>query len=193
LGILGAFRRRAWIMAAPLPLFFLLYTPYPIFTLHYTEIAAPAAILTVLLAPAAFAHAFPIARSFVWTAMTIFVTGLIIVPPVTIFPLIGAIVYHSTVLKAADEQQAALTAKGEPAVILFHRDPNLSIEAEPVYNIQTAWPDDAIVIRAHDRGDENAAIYNYYRARRFYRFDESNPAAGVMFLGLGSELAKSVP
>ena len=160
LGLLGAFRGRGWVVAAGLPLFFLLYTPYPIFAAHYPVVVAPAAACAVLLAPGAVAAAWPRARRAVWAGLAVFVAGLPFTPPVDVGPMVGATAFHSPVLRAADERLEALGRK--PAVVLFTRDPALTDEQEPVYNLRAAWPDDEDVIRAHDRGPENEKIFRYY-------------------------------
>jgi hypothetical protein len=195
LGLLAWGRRRAWVLGATLPLFFLVYTFYPLFPAHYTIVVAPAAILTVMLGIKTIALAWPKARAGAWTALAIFVVGLLFVRPVESFEMTGVTAFHATVLRAADEQTAKLAALGKPAVVLFRRDPNLKLDHEPVYNLDAAWPDDELVIRAHDRGEENTQIFKYYAEhgadRRFYLFDESRVEEGVRFLGMGSELSKT--
>lgn len=191
-GLLAWFRRRAWIAAAGLPLFFLLYTPYPIFTNHYTIIAAPAVIVGVLLGVEAICTVWPATRRAAWLAAAIFVAG-VMMTPIEDYPMVGWMRVHNTVLKMADHDEATLSAAGKPAVLLFTRDPKLSPETEPVYNLSTAWIDDAMVIRAHDRGRENLLIYQYYSThgpdREFYRFDEARPDAPPEYLGMASHLA----
>jgi hypothetical protein len=198
-----AWRRRAWILAAGLPLFFLLYAPYPIFTAHYPIAAAPATVLTVLLGFKAIELAWPRSRAAVWTVAVVFVAGLAFTERTEGFSMSAMVSSPNPVLKVADQKEAELIAAGRPAVILFTRDPQLIPDIEPVYNIKTLWPDDALVIRAQDRGDANQPIYQYYAThgpdREFYRFDESRvdgsgtePAGEPLtFLGMASELAKT--
>jgi len=75
--------------------------------------------------------------------------------------------------------------------VLFHFWPGRSIDQEPVYNIGVAWPDDARVVRAHDRGRENVRLYRYFAERQprrvIYLFDEETCTARR--LGTSSELA----
>jgi hypothetical protein len=53
-----------------------------------------------------------------------------------------------------------------PALVLFRFTPGDNVHVEPVYNVDTAWPDDARVIRAHDRGVElNRRLFAYYATR----------------------------
>jgi hypothetical protein len=77
-----------------------------------------------------------------------------------------------------------------PAVVLFHFPPEGAAHLEPVYNITTAWPDDAEVIRGHDLGDRNIEIFRYYAARQpdraFYRYDRADGT--LTFLGFARDL-----
>jgi hypothetical protein len=207
MGLLAWRRKRAWLLAAGLPLFFLVYTPYPIFTAHYTVIAAPSAIVGILLGFKAIAVCFPRSRAGVWTAAAIFIGGMLITPSIDQLSMSAAVSFRNSpgngVLSDANKIDSDQTAKGERALILFRRDPTLSMECEPVYNIQTAWPDDAMVIRAHDRGPDNWQIFQYYASRdserRVYLFDESKvagpldgPDGPLSFLGTVGELTRSV-
>jgi hypothetical protein len=195
MGLLAWRRKRGWVLGATLPLFFVVYTFYPLFPAHYTIITAPAVILTVLLGIKAITLAWPKARAGAWTAMTIFVVGLPFTQPVENLEMKGVSVFHAAVLRAADEQTAKLAALGKPAVVLFRRDPNLKLDHEPVYNLDAAWPDNELIIRAHDRGAENGKIFKYYAQhgadRAFYLFDEARVEDGVRFLGMGSDLART--
>jgi hypothetical protein len=80
-------------------------------------------------------------------------------------------------------------------VVLFRRDPRLPLDYEPVYNLDAAWPDDELVMRAHWRGGDDWRIYQYYAQhgpdRAFYLFDESRPLAGLTYLGMASDLART--
>jgi hypothetical protein len=194
-GLLAWSRRRAWLLATEVPLFYLLYMPYPIFAPHYTVILAPATIFAVLLGARAICLAWPAARAGTWTALAVFVAGLLCTRAVEDYRLLSALAFPPVVLREADRDINALAAKGQPAVVLFNRDRNLSNDAEPVYNIGALWPDDATVIRAHDRGAENWKIFQYYAThgpdRAFYRFNESRPSDELTFLGMASDLART--
>ena len=101
---------------------------------------------------------------------------------------------HQSLLYSANAAEAQVIAVGKPAVILFKRDKNLSAEVEPVYNLLAAWPDDELVIRAHDLGQRDSEIFDYYAThgpdRAFFRFDEADPDK-LQFLGMASELART--
>ena len=66
----------------------------------------------------------------------------------------------------------------EPAIVLFRFADGCSPSEEPVYNIDVAWPDDALVIRAHDLGPRNIELFDYYAkiapGRVVYRLDRGN-------------------
>jgi len=195
IGLLAWGRRKTWVLAATLPLFLLIYTFYPLFPAHYTILTAPAVILTVALAPRAISLAWPRARAGAWSALAVFVVGLLFTRYVDCYQMTSALAFHATVLAAANEQTAQLAARGRPAVVLFRRDPRLPLDYEPVYNLDAAWPDDELVMRAHWRGGDDWRIYQYYAQhgpdRAFYLFDESRPLAGLTYLGMASDLART--
>jgi hypothetical protein len=81
---------------------------------------------------------------------------------------------------------------------LFRFDANDSDpHVEPVYNADVAWPDDAPVIRAHDLGVRNRALFAYYGRvapdRRVYRYDriERGGEPVLTYLGTAGELAEA--
>lgn len=85
-----------------------------------------------------------------------------------------------------------------PAVVLFRFNPNTySFHADPVYNDSVAWPDDALIVRARDLGDErNWKLFRYYAQRQpdrtFYIYDlGAAPGADPLSppLGTAHELA----
>jgi hypothetical protein len=195
MGVLAWRRRRAWVLGMTLPLFWLVYTFYPLFPEHYTVIVGPAVVLTILLGARAMTLAWPRTRAGVWAGLAVFVVGLLFTQPLENSDMIGATAFPPTMLQAANQQTARLAALGKPAVVLFRRRENIKLDFEPVYNLDAAWPDDELIIRAHDRGTENWKIFQYYAEhgadRAFYLFDESRVDGGVRFLGMGSELART--
>jgi hypothetical protein len=84
-----------------------------------------------------------------------------------------------------------------PAVVLFRYDSGKTdLHEEPVFNIDSASPDEAAVVRAHDRGPENHRIFEYYANREprryFYLYDRAR--AELTPLGWAKDLAAaSVP
>jgi hypothetical protein len=59
--------------------------------------------------------------------------------------------------------------------------------------VETAWPDDARVIRAHDLGEMNSKLFAYYAGkapeRVVYRFDEKD--GSLTRLKTVAEMARS--
>jgi hypothetical protein len=55
----------------------------------------------------------------------------------------------------------------QPALGLYQFHPRGDPHDEPVYNVDVAWPDDATLIRAHDRSPEqNQRLFSYYAQRQ---------------------------
>jgi hypothetical protein len=90
-------------------------------------------------------------------------------------------------------RQAIAGQIAEPrAIVLVRFGEGAHPESEVVYNVESAWPDDARVIRAHDLGDERSReLFNYYSKtqpeRMVYRFER--PADTLTRLGRVDELA----
>ena len=79
--------------------------------------------------------------------------------------------------------------------MLFRFGPGANPLAEPVYNADVAWPDDARVIRAHDLGDAaNRKLMEYYASRqperRVYCYDRTATADPLTYLGTVREMAR---
>src|SRR4029079_18707769 len=53
-----------------------------------------------------------------------------------------------------------------PAIVLFRFTDIDNVHDEPVYNVETANPDNAKIIRAHDLGPRNIELFNYYATRQ---------------------------
>jgi hypothetical protein len=73
-------------------------------------------------------------------------------------------------------REALEVAIERPAVVMFGPRPPAARFKEPVYNTDTAWPDDAAVVRARDLGPaQNPEIVGYYAARQpertFYHYE----------------------
>jgi hypothetical protein len=85
----------------------------------------------------------------------------------------------------------------EPSVVLF---PFTEREEEvlwfPVYNDSVAWPDDALVVRANDLGeDQNWKLYRYYAQiqpqRKFYIYEPTGAGElhNLKYIGTAGQLA----
>jgi len=90
----------------------------------------------------------------------------------------------------------------KPAVVLFRFDPkSYHYHADLVYNDSVAWPDDALIVRARDLGEqENWKLYRYYAQRQpdriFYIYDPcaasgTDPLSAP--LGTARQLAAAKP
>ncbi len=152
-------------------LFPLAFTFYPTYLNHYGLVTAPAYILLILLAFDKLRKRFPIASAAIAIAIaTLAITSL---------PEVRR--QHDHFMDAiylADINLKLATLPHTPAVVLFHYVPGKSdIHEEPVFNIDTPWPDDAEVIRAQDLGPENHRIFEYYAKyqpnRFFYQYNRS--------------------
>ena len=158
------------------PLLLLLYAPYVFFMPHYVTVAAPALIVAILGGAQGITNLAGRHQRVVAIAFTLFIGGeaLAALPEMTV-PDVD--VFGNNLLISVNDAIAKLPR--EAAVILFlYNDPRRSLDEEPVYNADVGWPDDALIIRAHDLGTADAELFNYYKARRsgckFYFFDEKD-------------------
>jgi hypothetical protein len=146
-------------------------------------------ILLALLGAQQFEHTWPRLRPFVASFLTL---GIVVIC-ISQLPGVNRTV-RDQMMDTRELRQIRATLSGpriqRPAVVLFrfHRDSSPAIE--PVYNTDVPWPDDAPVIRAHDLGDRNSEIFNYYAKiqpnRAFYRYDRRD--GSLTYLGLAREL-----
>jgi hypothetical protein len=188
-GLLGLTTRTRWMLASLLPLFVVAYHFYPIFLFHYVAFALPGVVLLYALAPQVAGRA----AGPRWGAMARRSTACVVVGMA-----IGAAIERAAYgggdelaveFEAAREAMARVTP---PAVVLFTPPARpRSMHVEFVYNDDVAWPDDAPIIRAHDRGERNAELFDYYAkrspGRTVWRFDRRTSRATR--LGTVGELA----
>ncbi|MDQ3440054.1 MAG: hypothetical protein M3478_06855 [Planctomycetota bacterium] len=188
-GVLQLFRRQRFVVWAVLPVFLALYTGYALFLLHYTLLAAPAVIFMILAGVRAIERNF----RFVSPACSLAVAAMCI----SVLPEFSR--RRPDVLPPMPTMQFATLELPRlvrpPALILFRFHPDLNYHDEPVYNIDTAWPDDAAVIRAHDLGAEkNMELVRYYAARqpdrRVYTVDRRD-LSSLHFIGRAGEVSES--
>jgi hypothetical protein len=170
-------RPRDWIVLGALPLFAGLYACYVFFLPHYPIILAPAVIVGILLAVRSLPSLAPRRyQSAIATWLTLMLIGLAIAALPQWDSSASDEMFDAPLLRQVNTSLASLPAN-ERAVVLFKYDPNRNVHEEPVYNAGVAWPDEAQIIRAHDRGNENQLIYRYYAEhqpdRFFYQFDEA--------------------
>jgi len=156
--------RRATIIGAML-LFFLVYTADPVFLKHYSLAIAPAIICLILMGWQSLERAFPVARKMIFTFMLLAI-GLVASGALPECNALAApLGTSSDDARIADEILASLPRR--PSLVLFQFDPKSdSYHADPAYNADVAWPDDAPIVRANDLGkNENLPIYRYYTQR----------------------------
>ena len=190
-GLLSLGRGR-WLMPATLPLFIGFYALYALLPDHYRLTAAPAVIALVLLGSEAVRTTWPRTRRLgAFLVLTVAMSAFAALPEWS--RRTRDQYWNPVLLKAAD---AAITHEVQaPAIILFTYSEGRRLDEEPVYNTDTAWPDDAPVIRAHDLGVKNTRLVEYYAqrqpARRVYRFDEKDRM--LHSLGTAGALAAKEP
>jgi hypothetical protein len=74
-----------------------------------------------------------------------------------------------------------------PAVVLFRFVPGFNVNEEPVYNTDTASPDDAWVVRLHDLGAvRDHEVFSYYATRQPNREAYRLDLASGEFVDLGN-------
>lgn len=182
--------QRFWVILI-LMLFVLGYSFYPIFLPHYMTFALPAWVLMFALIPEVIARAFPSKkREIITCGVCLMVIGA----------SMGASVAWirqeapDYVLELLRDMQNKLSAVQAPAIVLFTPPPGgQALHLELVYNDDVAWPDDAPIIRAHDRGVENRILYEYYARhqpdRWVWRFNRQT--GELVKIGTVRELASS--
>lgn len=191
IGLLGVQSMIRFWVALILALFVIGYSFYPIFLPHYMTFALPGWVLLFALIPEKISGIFKFLKRDMMTCGV----GLM---------LMGACVGASTefirrespdyVLELLRDMRTKLAQVHPPAIVLFTPPPGgKALHLELVYNDDVAWPDDAPVIRAHDRGPDNRILYEYYAQhqpdRWVWRFDRQT--GQLVKLGRVRELASS--
>lgn len=188
LGLLALGRRR-WVVIIPVALFLLIYSQYTFFLVHYAVAIVPGIILLVLAGKEVLQSTWPAARRPIGIGFTLVILALCVGALPQLNPSRKDQWFPAPFLRDVDRKLAAIST---PAIVLFKFDSERSVHEEPVYNLATASPDDAPVIRAHDLGERNRELFAYYAkrspARVVYRLDEKD--GSLTRLGLVSELAR---
>ncbi|HZK80341.1 MAG TPA: glycosyltransferase family 39 protein [Humisphaera sp.] len=189
-------RRVVW---TTLPLFVIVYAFNPFFLEHYAILVIPAVVLSIMLGGQMLAAAWPRWKTQLWGAFV----AIIVAASVTSLWEVNRLIsspdtaisdetFPSPYLKVVNDLPSyGVTA---PAVVLFAYHPGGNYFAEPVYNMDVAWPDDAPIIRAHDLGPiRNREIFEYYAKiqpdRTFWSLDPFRKNEELKKLGTASELA----
>jgi 4-amino-4-deoxy-L-arabinose transferase-like glycosyltransferase len=191
LGFIGGLRRPdAWALIAGATLLPFAYTFWPSYLNHYGVVLAPAYILLALLGADVLRRRFPGSGCAIALAVAALAIGSL--------PELRGTRDHfasAPILLDIDDRLADLDHT--PAVVLFRYDSGKTdVHEEPVFNIDSASPDEAAVVRAHDRGPENHRIFEYYANREprryFYLYDRAR--AELTPLGWAKDLAAaSIP
>jgi hypothetical protein len=160
-GLLGLRGPKRLVVFATLPLFILLYIFNPFFLEHYAIPIIPAVIVLVLLGAEAIVSAWPRYPLLLRSSLALLIAATAVTSLWEINRLIDS---NSHTDESLDSPllRKVHDLYGERAVILFRWDPKQNWKAEPVYNGEVTWPDDAEVIRAHDLGPRDAELIDYY-------------------------------
>jgi hypothetical protein len=178
--LLDSTDRRRWVLAATLPLFVVLYVFNPFFLPHYVVVAAPAMILISLLGIDGLSRAVGNAR--LSSAVRVAGVALFFATSLTSLWEVKWLLsstgcpprdgFQEVAPQSMVERGIAQVVK-PPAVVLFGQPPDLWTEM--AYNTDVAWPDDAPIIRAHDLGERDVELIDYYGQlqpeRTIYQFD----------------------
>jgi hypothetical protein len=129
---------------------------------HYMVIWLPPIILMVVMVPAVLARTFPRAAAVMPAAALL----LVIAAAISAQPGINPHATGQFQTPVVSDVRQKLAGLPHPALVFFPHDPDGDFDDEPVYNIETPWPDDARVVRAHDLGDRNIDLVRYYAERQ---------------------------
>jgi hypothetical protein len=170
-GLLGVRTPARVAMVAGAALVPLAYTFWPTkFLEHYGLVCAAGVILLVLLAGEL------LRRRFV-NAGAAFALGICALAVASLPEVRGAKDRFFQPIYLPDINDKLAHLEHTPAVVLFNYSGRTNVHEEPVYNIDVPWPDDALVIRAQDRGADDGRIFEYYARRSpdrfFYRYDRA--------------------
>jgi hypothetical protein len=189
-GLQGLAERRQWVVWVALLPFLALYASYSFFFPHYAVAIVPAVIVNVLAAKSVLQRTWPAVAGPVGLMVPLGVAAVAVTALPQVNPSRRDQWFDAPLLRTVDRDLAGIERK--PAIVLFKYDPERMVHEEPVYNVETAWPDDATVIRAHDLGAENGRLFEYYAKRSperaVYRFDEGDEK--LEYLGMVTELAR---
>lgn len=173
-GVLVA-RPLAAVSVASLSLFLLLYGPSCFYQWYYPlAVGYASLLLTVGGVCVTLPRLLGLRRRHRW-APAAAVAGL----AVAVWPGVNPEVRDEPVpfpeLMALDDWQAH---DARAPALAFFRDGEGETDAEPVYNPSVAWPDEAPVVRLHDRGARNLDALAYYAQiqpeRRVYLIDRGS-------------------
>jgi hypothetical protein len=201
MSLLAVWDRRRWALWGPLILFVIVYAFYPWWIVYYATPVVPAVLLLILSPVQWLCENFPNHRGRIRTTLGISIAALAVASLPQFDRLMNDQYFHMTELADIDADLSANVAP--PAIVLFHFTAGMdNPEEEPVYNSDVAWPDDAPIIRAHDRNldisaigtaaDENRPLYEYYGKiapeRVIYLYDRNGRHPILRRLGTPNDL-----
>lgn len=150
----------------------LLYLLYPLYLIHYVVPLLGGFAVLVALGARAVSEAFGARAGAVAALLTVGVC-LATLPEAT-HSLDDPDRSAGAELKVLQEKLKALPTS---AVVFATYSPGVNFQQEPVYNLAAAGIDDNLIVLAHDLGQHNDSLMNYYRksqpSRKFYRFDRA--------------------
>jgi hypothetical protein len=197
LGVLTLGEPRRAVIAAGLGLFVIAYM-FNVFNLNQYMIPAIAPVIwLVLMGWDALDRGWPRWRAAIGTFLLVILLGtsVIGIAAVNRPGVMDSNLFREE--KAIDQRLASLPRV--PTLVIFRPAPSQWPHEDPVYNIDAAWPDDALIIRARDLGN-NEPLYNYYAARQpdrvVYLYDRAKESAGqdlLQRLGTVEELIRDIP
>jgi hypothetical protein len=211
LSLLALPNRLTWAVWGTFPVFLLIYTGYAFFLPHYFTTVFPAIVILLVLPIRVLSDAFPKRQATVRTSLGLATIALAVVSLPQFDILLLDQPFRAAELQRINQKLAQDVVP--PAVVMFHFNFNTMMdgkphsdapELEPVYNFDVAWPDDAPIIRAHDRnvdisavgkrGDRDLALYEYYLRvdprRVFYLYDRHIGGGRLTRLGTAAEMVQ---
>ncbi len=179
LGLLGLVNRPRIVFIASMFLFFAFYSTYVFYFVHYAVTIVPMVVFLTLLGGETLARLFPADwRSGAWAVFSagISLAAIAALPEFNPDQHDG---YRTQELSQVEHTLARLPA-AERSVVLFRFAPGCDPGEDPVYNTDTAWPEDSRLLRCHDLGDSrDRELFNYLAAhnqadRIAYRYDRGS-------------------
>jgi len=151
-------------------------------------VIAPAMIVLIVLAARELPMLWPRATN----ALVVLTTGSIVALALSALPEFHRTLHDDVGAGDLGQINELLTKiPRRPAIVLFRYADGVSVQREPVYNVDTANIDDADIIRAHDfPGEGNRTLLEYYASRqpqrhvyRVIRAPEGGPPPQLEYLG----------
>lgn len=193
MGVFGLSNRPRIVFFAAAILFLTFYSCYVFYFVHYAVTIVPMVIFLTLLGGETLARLCPLswrdgARATIATGIA--AIAIVALPEFNPQQHDG---YRTPELTPIEHAIAAMPAT-QRAVVLFHFTPGCEAGEDPVYNTETAWPEDSRILRCHDLSDSRALeLYRYLAShgqgdRVIYRYER---ATGMLTrVGVASALAR---